>query len=99
MNHSTFKESLYEGLEFKKPTVKSMILKIVDLGFTYSIGKEDNYKKVKFEILEAGFQELIQNSSVSKKWFAENFPNIAKTAPCNYTTIGGLMQHFGLVKY
>lgn len=99
MNYLSFKNSLYEGLEFHKPNVISTILKIDENGFTYSIGKVGNYKKISFEVLEAAFHELSQNDSFSKKWFSVNFPNLAKTASCNFTTIGGLMQHFGLATY
>lgn len=99
MNYSTFKDSLYDRLEFQKPTVKSKILKINNNGFTYAIGKEGNYKKVSFNVLEAAFNELAQNHLFGKKWFTENFPNIAKNSSCNFTTIGGLMQHFKLETY
>lgn len=99
MDFLTFKDYLYEGLKFQKPNVASTILKIDDEGVTYSIGKNRLSKKVRFDVLNAFFQELVQNHSITKKWFTEKYPTQAKTAPCNFTTIGGLFQHFNFATY
>lgn len=99
MDLLTFKDSLYVGLEFQKPNVASTILEINDEEATHLIGKNGRSKKVRFDVLNAAFQELFQNQSFTKKWFTEMYPTQAKTSPCNYTTIGGLFQHFNLATY
>lgn len=99
MDFLTFKNSLSAGLEFHKPNVTSRILKIDNKGFTYSIGRKGNYKKVSFDLLEEAYHELFQNQSFNRIWFKERFPTIEKSASCTFTTIGGLFQHFNLATY
>jgi len=77
----------------------SKIIRIDDKGIYYSIGEGNNYKKVSFVELEAAFYELHNNEMITRKWYRETFPKHVNSAPCNFTTIGGLLQHFGLAVY
>ncbi|MFJ7649239.1 hypothetical protein ACIQ1H_16995 [Lysinibacillus sp. NPDC097279] len=99
MNYSNLKKSLYEGLVFQKPTVSSVILKLNETNLAYSIGKKGKYKKVDFEVLESAHNELMQRGILNRKWFTENYPMQSKNSPCNFTTLGGLLQHFNLAIY
>ncbi|MBM7610129.1 hypothetical protein JOD29_003408 [Lysinibacillus composti] len=78
MDFLAFKDSLYVGLKFQKPNVVSSILEINDEGVTYSICKNGRSKKVRFDVLKAAFQELVQNQSITIKWFTEKNPTQAK---------------------
>lgn len=99
MDYATLKQSLIEGLVFQKPNVSSVILKIDETGISYSIGKNDRYKKVGFDVMEAAYNELMKNGTLKRKWFVENYPKQSKNSPCNFTTLGGLLQHFELATY
>lgn len=50
--------------------------------------------KVTYDVLEQCYIQL-----QSRKWFNDTFPSIARTSSCNFTTIGGLFQHFNLAMY
>lgn len=72
----------------------SKVIRIDEKGIYYAIGKMSNYKKVTFVELEAAFHELHNNYKITHEWFKETFPKQANSAPCNFTTIGGLLQYF-----
>ena len=74
----------------------SRVIRVDEKGICYSIGKIGNYKKVSYVELEAAFYELQNNNKITRKWYEETFPKQAKSAPCNFTTIGGLLLHFRL---
>lgn len=99
MSFNELKQSIVPGLEFKKTNVQSSILAIDSEGFYYSIGQNGNSKKVTYDVLEKCYDHLFSTNEFSRNWFNAVFPSIAKTAPCNFTTIGGLFQHFGLAAY
>ena len=99
MSFNELKQSIIPGLQFEKPNVQSSILKIDQEGFYYSIGQNGNSKKVTYDVLEKCYYQLESTNTLSKKWFNTTFPSIAKSAPCNFTTIGGLFQHFGIATY
>lgn len=97
MNFQQFKGSLFVSLEFKKANVSSQVLKIDTDGILYSIGQNGNSKKVTFEEFQAAFDEIDRNGCITRKWYNVAFPKKAKTSSCNFTTIGGLLQHFSHV--
>jgi hypothetical protein len=97
MDFQQFEGSLSVDLVFKKANVSSRVLKIDTDGILYSIGQKGNSKKVKFEEFQAAFDEIARNGCITRKWYNEAFPKQAKTASCNFTTIGGLLQHFSHV--
>lgn len=77
----------------------SRIIRIDGKGIYYSIGKIGSNKRVTFVELETAFNELQNNGMITRKWYRETFPKHVNSAPCNFTTIGGLLQHFGLAVY
>lgn len=79
--------------------MKSTIVKITPDGFHYSIGQNGNSKKVPYEVFDQSYHQLQTSGELSREWFNNQFPKIAKEAPCSFTTIGGLFQHFGLATY
>lgn len=91
--------SIYVGMKVKKPKVESIILAIDGTRIRYSIGNKGNSKYITTEMLEEAFNEVITNGEISKAWFNKMFPNQAKTSPCSFTTIGGILEHIGLVTY
>lgn len=91
--------SIYVGMKIKKPRVESEILAIDGTQIKYSIGNKGNLKYITTEMLEEAFNEVITNGEISKLWFNKMFPNQAKTSPCSFTTIGGILEHLGLVRY
>lgn len=99
MSFEELKSSIHLGLTFDKPTVQSSIVKVMDNGFYYSIGQNGKSKKVTYDLLEKCFQQFNHSKIFSRAWFKEAFPSIEKTAPCSFTTIGGLFQHFNLAYY
>lgn len=99
MSFNEVKQSITPGLQFEKPNVQSSIIKIDREGFHYSIGQNGNSKKVTYDVLEKCYYQLKSTKEFSREWFNATFPSIAKAAPCNFTTIGGLFQHFNLATY
>jgi len=99
MDFYKMKQAIVPGLTFEKPTTQSTILKIDDKAFTYSIGENGRSKKIRFDVLETCFHQLESTRILSRSWFNTTFPSIAKSAPCSFTTIGGLFQHFGFATY
>ncbi|MFJ5791026.1 hypothetical protein ACIP9G_13195 [Lysinibacillus sp. NPDC093197] len=99
MSFNEFKQAIVIGLTFDKPNVQSTITKVDSDGFHYSIGQNGNSKKVAYAVLEKSFEELQATNEFSRAWFKEAFPVVAKEAPCSFTTIGGLFQHFDLATY
>lgn len=99
VEYETFKAALHPGLEFQKAKVLSKILKIENDGIRYSIGKNGNSKKVTFEEFQAAFKEIQMNGCITRNWYNCAFPMQAETSGCNFTTIGGLLQHFSYASY
>ena len=93
------KSNIYDGMKFSKPKVKSKIIKVLKDGFTYKIGENGNYKKVTFREVEGAIEKVEQTGSFNRIWYEETFPREAKSNPCNFTSIGGVLQELGYVKY
>lgn len=91
--------SISVGMKIKKPRVESEILAIDGIRIKYSIGNKGNSKYITTEMLEGAFNEVITNGEISKTWFNSMFPNQARTSPCSFTTLGGILEHIGLVRY
>lgn len=91
--------SIYVGMKIKKPRVESEIIAIEGTRILYSIGNKGNSKYITTEMLEDAFNEVITNGELSRTWFNNSFPNQAKTSPCSFTTLGGILEHVGLVGY
>lgn len=87
------------GLEFKKVKASSKILAITDKGIKYSLGKNGNSKTVSFKELKEAIDELEDTGCISREWYSKKFPIQSKSAPCNYSTIGGLLMHVSYVSY
>lgn len=49
--------------------------------------------------LIAAHQQLLSGGELSRAWYQQHFPDSARQAPCNFTTIGGLFQLLGLARY
>lgn len=99
MNIDNFKSSIYEGMEFDKVKVSSKILQVKKDLFIYSIGSNGNYKSVSFEEVEAVIQKIDKNGFVSRSDYNLLFPKISISKPCNFTTIGGVLQRLKYVSY
>ncbi|WP_346235267.1 hypothetical protein MKY04_02640 [Lysinibacillus telephonicus] len=87
------------GLEIKKIRATSKILAITDKGIKYSLGTSGNSKNISFQELKEAINELKVKGSISREWYAKQFPIQSKSAPCNYSTIGGLLMHVSYASY
>lgn len=99
MSFDELKQSIQPGLTFPKPIVRSSIVKVDEEGFYYSIGQRGRSNKITFDLFEQCYNRLQSTDELSRAWFKATFPSLGKVASCNFTTIGGLFQQFGLVHY
>lgn len=99
MDIKYFKESICDGMKFNKVKVSSRIIKVTDDGFTYPIGDKGKKKKVMFEEVEKAIEELEVAGSINRKWYEQLFPQRARNNPCNFTSIGGVLEKLGYVQY
>lgn len=90
---------IYNGNNFCKVNGISQILSISDDCFTYSIGKTGNYKKVTYDEAENAVEEIEIKGYIDRKWFEERYTKIANAKPCNFISIGGVLQELGYVSY
>lgn len=68
-------------------------------GFQYSIAGDNNRKYVPFETLFVCHKKLISSKKVTREWFSEQFEFEHRTRPCNFTTIGGILEKLEIAKY
>lgn len=66
--------------------------------FYYSIGSS-SIKAVPFDTLYAAYQRLTETGTFSRAWYRETFPAEARSRPCNFTTIGGVLVVLGFAEY
>ena len=66
--------------------------------FYYSIGSSRT-KAVPFGTLYAAYQRLTETGTFSRTWYKETFPAEARSRPCNFTTIGGVLVVLGFAEY
>jgi hypothetical protein len=99
MNIDFFKKNIYDGMNFKKVRGASNIISVIEDGFTYKIGKNGNYKKVLFKEVEEAIKECELNGAISREWYNKTFSERAASNPCNFTSIGGVLQELGYVVY
>lgn len=99
MDIERFKNSIYEGMNFKKVRGISNIISVTDDGFSYRIGKNGIYKKVLYKEVEEAIKECELNGSIDRDWYDRTFPQRASSNPCNFTSIGGVLQELGYVVY
>lgn len=98
MDIDYFKINIYNDMIFKKVTCSSKIIKVYNDGFTYKIGT-NNSKKVNYEEVYEAIKEIEINGFINRKWYENTFPKKSKSNPCNFTTIGGVLQELGYVSY
>lgn len=99
MDINYVKSKIYNGMIFSKIKGKTNIIKVMDDGFTYSIGENGNKKKVTFREVEQAIIEIEQTGVINRKWYEKIFPKRSKSNPCNFTSIGGVLEALGYVKY
>ncbi|SHJ93294.1 hypothetical protein SAMN02745163_02861 [Clostridium cavendishii DSM 21758] len=99
INIEFFKNNIYSGMNFKKIRGVSSIISVTDDGFTYRIGKKGNYKKVLYTEVEYAIRECELNGSINRSWYNKKFSKRAASNPCNFTSIGGVLQELGYVLY
>ncbi|WP_251862256.1 hypothetical protein [Clostridium sp. Marseille-Q2269] len=96
--HKKHNKLIIVGMKIQKPTKETEVLKIMEDGFYYRIGKA-NQKKVTYEEIEEAIKEINKNGVLTRKWYKQRFPKISKDNPCNFTTIGGLLVKIQLAEY
>lgn len=102
--------ALREGTIIPKPKAKSEF-KIKAWGtrrgepaLVYLIPNHTNpqspYEKgVTVSEFERAYFEFVINGYLTRKWFNLTLAECAKEGPCNYTTIGGIFELLGMVRY
>lgn len=98
MSFQKILQSIYVGKKIRKPRTETEILSIDEQGFYYRIG-EKNKKKVTFLEIKGALEKLDRDRFINRKWYNDQFEKIAKSKPCNFSTIGGLLVDLGLVEY
>ncbi|MCI6952658.1 MAG: hypothetical protein MR839_01975 [Spirochaetia bacterium] len=89
-----------------KPNTSARILKIAVANihgeekdsFYYLIGSSRT-KAVPFDTLYAAYQRLTETGTFSRAWYRETFPAEARSRPCNFSTIGGVLVVLGFAEY
>lgn len=99
MDINYVKSKIYNGMIFCKVKEKTNIIKVMDDGFTYAIGENGNKKKVTFREVEQAIIEIEETGLINRNWYEKTFPKRSKNNPCNFTSIGGVLQELGYVKY
>lgn len=99
MDINYFKSKIYNGMIFSKIKRKTNIIKVMNDGFTYAIGEHGNNKKVTFSEVEQTIIEIEKTGVINRKWYEKTFPKRSKSNPCNFTSIGGVLEELGYVKY
>jgi hypothetical protein len=99
MDINYFKNNIYYGMNFNKVKGSSNIINVTDDGFTYAIGNNGNKKKVSFEEVEKAIKQIEEIGSINRKWYEQTFPQIASSKPCNFTSIGGVLEALGYAQY
>lgn len=94
----------------KKPMAKG-IFKIKGIGIRrneeaiiYSIPNHNNpqhpYEKgITFSEFSTVIKQLDEVGFITRDWFNKNLPNCAKEGTCNYTSLCGILENLGYVKY
>jgi len=90
------------GTILEKPDSSSMVLswgvnRKGEECMTYLFGGRYRKTVTTSEILDS-YSELVANDRFTRAWFTANLSS-AKSAPCNYTTIGALFKLLGEAEY
>jgi hypothetical protein len=99
MDINYFKNNIHDGMVFNKVKGSSSIIKVTDDGFTYAIGNNRNKKKITFEEVEKAIKQIEAIGLINRKWYKQSFPKRASSNPCNFTSIGGVLEALGYVQY
>lgn len=49
--------------------------------------------------MEKVIKEIKETGSINSKWYEQTFPNIASSKPCNFNSIGGVLEVLGYAQY
>ena len=99
MDINEFKDRIFEGMVFQKVEGSSYIKSIYNDGFTYAIGENGNTKKVTYDEIADAIEKINVQGFIDRRWHKTSFPKIAASRPCNFTSIGGVLQALEVVKY
>ena len=61
--------------------------------------KRRSTKRIPLSALESAYKILHANGELTRDWFNCNLADCAKDGPCNFTTIGGILQLLGEAHY
>lgn len=99
MDINVFKDKIFEGMVFQKVEGSSCIKAIHSDGFTYPLGKNGNAKKVTYNEIAGAIETINRQGYIDRKWHETAFPKLAASRPCNFTSIGGVLQALEVVTY
>lgn len=99
MDINYVKSRIYNGMIFSKVKGNTNIIKVMKDGFTYAIGENRNKKKVTFREVEQAIIEIEQTGVINRRWYEKKILKRSKSNPCKFTSIGGVLEELGYVKY
>lgn len=88
------------GEQIPKPNKAegTVILQVSKISFDYRIGKL-NKKTVSFKEVEHAVCAIYELGEINRAWYKKHFPKESSHFPCNFTTIGGILQKAGIARY
>lgn len=86
------------NMKIKKPRKETKVISVYPDGFSYRIGKS-NSKKVSFVEIDSAINELIDKHIITRDWYKISCLSEAHDKPCNFTSVGGVLEVLGYVKY
>lgn len=90
--------------EAKEPfVVKGMGRRRGEEALIYQIpshtGRRPYEKGITLSEFSSAWSEINKSGELTTAWFKRNLPSCAKEGSCNFTSIGGVFEMLGLVKY
>lgn len=61
--------------------------------------KRASTKRIPLSAFEKCARQLSATRSLTRKWFADQYPELEVDGTCNFTTLGGVLELLGLARY
>jgi hypothetical protein len=104
------KNEIPPGIEIPKPNAKERFLikgwgkRRQQEALIYFVPNHNNpnmpYQKgITVSEFETAYRQLVDTGELTRKWFNEHLSFCAGEGPCNFTTVGGVLELLGVCKY
>ncbi len=61
--------------------------------------KKASEKRITASAFEQAFDVLQATGQITRRWFAQHLPDLERDGTCNFTTVGGVFELLGEVRY